>query len=268
MKPILVVLFSLAFTNVALADIKLVVKDSRGTTSTIYSNGQQARVEGGKMPGYAIIDFNSGEILAIDTKRNEAVKMSFADASGTTAGNRVGVSLKDKGGGQKIAGYLTRKYEIIAGGEHCGMVYVSDKLLKNGDVSAVFQSMKALQNMTGGVSSRLSGMLSLCQRANLELGDTMPSSGAPMRVIDASGKLVSEVVSVDTDSKAMDYHVPAGLKVVSADEKIGQATQQMQDMPDMDQLMQQMEAAGEQMTPEMKQQMEQLQNMLQQLQQE
>lgn len=267
MKPILVVLFSLAFANVALADVKLVVKDSRGASSTIYSNGQQARVEGGKMPGYAIIDFNSGEILAIDTTRKEAIKMSLAGSSAASTGSSIGVSLKDKGGGRKIAGYLTRKYEIIAGGESCGMVYTSKKLLENSDVSTVFQSMKALQGMIGGMGSRLSGMLSLCQRASLELGDAMSSSGAPMRVIDASGKLVSEVVSVDTDSKAMNYQVPAGLTVVSMDEKMGQASGQMQDMPDMNQLMQQMQAAGEQMTPEMKQQMEQLQEMLQQLQQ-
>lgn len=265
MSRFLVALFSLAFANLVLADVKLVVKDMRGSASTIYSNGQLARVEGGKTPGYAIIDFESKEVLVIDKERKEAMKMSLA-GSGKAAASRIGVSLKDKGGGRKIAGYLTRKYEIIAAGQSCGMVYASKKLLDDDNVSALFNSMTAMQGMVGGMSSRLSGMLSLCQRANLELSEAMASSGVPMRVVDADGKLVAEIVSVDTDSRAVDYSVPAGLKVVSMDEQMGQAAEQLQNMPEMGQLMQQMEAAGKQMTPEMKQQLEQLQNMMQQLQ--
>ncbi len=268
MNRFLVALFSLAFANVALSDVKLVVKDLRGSASTIYSNGQQARVEGGQMPGYAIIDFDSGELLMIDKERKEAMKVLLAGSSETAAGSRVGVSLKDKGGGRKIAGYLTRKYEINAGGERCGMVYASKKLLDDDNVNALFRSMTAMQGMIGSMSSRLSGMLTLCQRASLELSDAITSSGVPMRVLDADGKVISEVVSVDTDNRAVDYKVPAGLTVVSLDEKMGQATQQMQNMPEMNQLIEQMQGSGEKMTPEVQQQMEQLQKMLQQLQPE
>jgi hypothetical protein len=266
MNRFLLGLLSLAFANAALCDVKLVMEDSRGSSITIYSNGQQARVEGGPVPGYAIIDFDSGELLVIDEERKQATKMSLIGPSANAGG--VGVSLRDKGGGRKIAGYLTRKYEILAGGERCGTVYASKKLLDDRNVSALVDSMQALQNMLGGMSSRLSGMLSVCQRANLELGEAMASSGVPLRQLDADDQLFSEVVSVDTDSLAVNYQVPPGLTVVSMDEKMGQAAQQMQNMPEMGQLMQQMDAAGEQMTPEMKQQMEQLQEMLQQLQSE
>lgn len=268
MNRFLVALFSLAFANAALSDVKLVIKDVRGNSSTIYSNGQKARVEGGQMPGYGIIDFDSGELLMIDKERKQVMKMSLANqANGSTAGG-VGVSLKDKGGGRKIAGYLTRKYEIVADGQYCGTVYASKELLGNDNVNALFNSMTAMQGMVGGMSSRLSGMLSLCQRANLELSSAMASSGVPMRVQDADGKVIAEVVSVDTDSRSVSYQVPSGLTAVNMNELMGQATQQMQNMPNMEQMMQQMEAAGQQMTPEMKQQLEQLQKMMQQMEQQ
>lgn len=267
MNRFLVALFCLAFANVALSDVKLVIKDVRGNSSTIYSNGQQARVEGGQMPGYGIIDFDSGELLVIDQQRKQVMKLSLANSNDASAAGSLGVSLKDKGGGRKIAGYLTRKYQIIAGGQDCGTVYASRKLLDNDDVNALFNSMTAMQGVAGGMSSRLSGRLTLCQRANLELSDAMASSGVPMRVQGADGKVIAEVVSVDTDSPAVSYQVPNGLTAVDMNEVMGQAAQQMQNMPEMEQVMQQMEAAGGQMTPEMKQQLEQLQKMLQQLEQ-
>ncbi len=219
------------------------------------------------MTGYAIIDFSRGDFLVVDPDRKEVVRVSLGGETTVLGGNDVSVSLKDKGGGQKIAGYQTHKYRIIANGEPCGTVYASKKLPRNDSISAMFHAMGALQNQVGGITAGLSGMLSVCQRANLQLGDAMASSGAPMRVIDAGGKVFSEVVSVDTDSKGADYQIPAGMTVVSMDEKMSQATEQLQNMPEMNELMQQMQKSGEEMSPEMQQKMEQLQKMLQQMQQ-
>ena len=267
MKLFPAALISLAFCGPALADVTLVVKDFRGQASTINSNGEKARIETAQMPDYAIVDYSKGEFFVVDTQRKEIVSMSVSGQDAATGDAGLDVSLKDQGGGQKIAGYPTRKFEVIAEGQSCGTVYASRQLLENDSIMAMFDSMRQLQKMVGGMSSRFSGSMPLCQRANLALADTMDSNGAPMKVIDASGKLISEVVSVATDVKvpAGHYEVPENMKVITMEQMMNQATQQMQGMPDMNQLLQ--EAGGE-MTPEMKLQMEQLQKMMEQMQQQ
>lgn len=268
MRIFFVAMFWLALCCQATADVKLVTRDFSGKSSTVYSNGQQSRIESAQMPGYAIVDHGSGEFLVVDESRKEIISLKLAGQA-ATGGSQLSVSLEDRGGGQKIAGYLTRKYQIIANGERCGTVYTSKKLLEISELRGVFESLRGLQNLARGMTGGISGMLPVCQRANFELADAMASSGAPMRVLDAAGKVISEVVSVDPDTPvaAGSYMVPAGMKVVSMDEKMNQAAQQMQNMPDMNELMQQLQKSGGEMTPEMQQQMEQLQNMLQQMQQ-
>lgn len=267
MQTCLVALVSLALCSTALADVTLVVKDFGGQTSTINSDGRKARIETAQMPGYAIVDFGKGELLAVDPQRQEIVRMSLVGEEAATADATLDVNLAKKGDGPKIAGYPTRKFKITANGEKCGTVYASKKLLENSSIKAMFESMRAMQKMVGGMSARFRGSMPVCQRANLALADAMDSSGAPMKVVDAGGRLISEVVSVDTNSKVPGgyYQVPAGMKIVSMEQMMNQATQQMQGMPDMNQLLQE---SGGQMTPEMKQQMEKLQQMMEQLQQQ
>jgi hypothetical protein len=267
MKAFLFGLISLVVCSPVVADVMLVVKDARGQTSKISSNGKQARIESAQTPGYAIVDYSKGELLAVDPQRQEIVRMSLGSEGEGSGEATLDVSLKRKGDGPKIAGYATRKFKVTANGEKCGTVFASKKLLENGGIQAMFESMRAMQKMVGGMSARFSGSMPVCQRANLALADTMDSNGAPMKVVDASGKLVSEVVSVDTSASfpGGHYQVPAGMKIVSMEQMMNQATQQMQGIPDMNQLLQE---SGGQMTPEMKQQMEQLQKMMEQMQQQ
>jgi len=267
MKASLVALVSLALCSPALADVTLVVKDDRGQTSTINSNGKKARIESAQTPGYAIVDYGKGELLAVDPQRQQIIRMSLASDAAATGEATLDVNLKRKGDGPKIAGYPTRKFKITANGESCGTVFASKKLLENRNIKVMFESMRALQKMVGGMTARFSGSMPVCQRANLTLAAAMGSRGAPMKVVDAGGKLISKVVSVDTKSKLPGghYQVPAGMKIVSMEQMMNQATQQMQGMPDMNQLLQE---SGGQMTPEIKQQMEKLQQMMEQMQQQ
>lgn len=270
MRLLFAALLALVVCVPAVADVKLVIRDFSGKSSTIYSNGGSSRIETPQMSGYAIVDHGSGEIMVVDTERNQVTRWGLAGQVAAGGGTQLGVSLKDKGGGRKIAGYLTRKHEIVADGEHCGTVYASRKLLKNSVIRSMFESMRGLQALVSGMTAGISGFMPVCRRATLQLAAAMDAAGAPLRVLDAAGKLISEVVSVDTDSKvaAASYQLPAGMQVVGMNETMNRAVQQLQNMPEMSQLMQQLQAQGGAASPEMKQQMEQLENMPQQLQQQ
>ena len=270
MKRILLTAISLAFFTSLQADVLFTIKGYKGRISTFSSDGKMARIEDKQMPGHVIIDHQSGEFFMVDPKRKEIMRTVIGSGGVTDGSPALDIALKDKGDGQKIAGYPTRMYEMTANGEPCGTVYASRKLLQNKDVRAIFDSMRNMQQFSRSMRGGMSGMMTVCQQANMQLADVIESSGAPMKVIDGSGNLVSEVLAVDTNKTFPGnyYQLPAGMKVVDMSDRMNQATQQtqemMENMPDMDELMKQLQQGGGQMNEEMQQQMEKLQKMFQQ----
>lgn len=268
MRNFLATAFSLLLCSSAMADIQMSVSDGDGRKSTFSSNGQKTRIEGGDMPGYVIIDSTSGELFMVDPNRGQILTTRMAGGAADSAA--VEISLNDKGGGRKIAGYLTQKYELIANGERCGFVYASQELLENPDVQAIFEAMRGLQGLSRMMTGGMGGLLTDCQRAGMQLADVAQSSGVPLRVVDENGKLVSDVRSVDTKRKfgSNHYQLPTGMPIVDMTEQMGQAMNQteqaMEDMPDMDELMKQIQQSGGEMTEEMQQQLQQLMKQMQQ----
>ena len=273
MKCLLLFVGTILTAGSALADVQLQIKDSLSGLSTISSDGNKARIESGKMPGFVIIDFSEGKLSMVNPERQEVINLDMAK-EGSGAAGTVQISLEEKGGGPKIAGYLTKKYDYQVDGMRCGSVYTSSKLLKNNAVRSMFDSMRQLQQQSRKMMGGMTGFLAPCRQAHLELANSLGSSGAPMRMLDADGNLISEVVSVNTDKAVLAdyYQVPGGMKQVSMDEMMNQAQQQVQDvmqnMPDMDEMMEQMNANSGQMTEEMQQQMKKMQDMLKQMQQQ
>lgn len=268
MRHFLVTAFSLLLCSSAIADIQISVSDGDGRNSIFSSNGQKTRMEGGDMQGYVIIDSASGELFMVDPNRGQILTTSMA--GGAANDESVEISLNDKGGGRKIAGYLTQKYELIANGKRCGFIYASQELLQNPDIRAIFDAMRGLQGLTRMMAGGLGNLLTECQRAAMQLADIAQSSGAPLRVVDENGKLVSEVRSVDTERKfaGSHYELPTGMPIVDMTEQMGQATtqteQMMENMPDMDELMKQIQQNGGQITEEMQQQLQQMMKQMQQ----
>ena len=260
-------LMALLLGNTAIADVQFEIRDFSGRTSTVSSNGDRSRIDNAGIPGFAIVDHTSGEFLMVDTARKEVMVTTLGRGGVTVGGEEISVSLDDEGGGQKIAGYETRKFRFIANGERCGTIYGSRKLMNNDRVRAMFDAMRGMQDISRSMTAGLAGVLPLCQRANLHLSGVMDSAGVPMRVLDAGGKMLSEIVSVDIDKSlpADYYQVPAGMSRVDMNAKMNEAAEQMQNMPDMNQMMEQMQQGGAQMTPEMQEQMQQQMNQLQKM---
>ncbi len=248
------VVFSLAalllFANV-FADVQVKVKDGFGDYSTFSSNGRMVRIDGEKMKGFIIVNYASGEFFMVDLNRKEVIRISLDQISAANSVTPIDISFKDNGEGQKISGYLTRKYEMVAAGEHCGSVYTSSELLKNRDIRAIFETMRNMQRFSSRVMGGVSEAIPLCQRAGMQMADVLESSGAPLRTVDKNGSVVSEVVSVDTDKKPVPDHytLPAGMTMVDMSERVNQAAQQsrqmVKDRLDRDALIKKTEAEAE-----------------------
>lgn len=273
MKKIIAVIVSYFLAGSVLADLQIIIGDKDGT-SAFSSDGKKVVIEemqasaGKQRPGRVLMD--SGNLYMIDEERNEIMKTSIGQ-DGVTAGNAgVSVNLKDLGGGPKIANYATRKQELIANGESCGIIYTSRKLLKNKGVRAIIESMRSLQKFSQSMMKGMNNVMSVCDQAEMQLAETIESSGVPMRIIDANGKRVSEVMAVDTNKKfpGDHYKLPTGMEVVDMSQRMKQMEQQTQqmmgDMPDMnlDQLMKELQQSGGQLDKKTIKQLEDLKNSL------
>jgi len=75
----------------------------------------------------------------------------------------------------------------------------------------------------------------------------MPGEDGYM-VIDNGGRIVSEVVRIDTDAElpANAFSIPAGYKVQNTDQMMRDTMQQLQQMPDMQEMMKQMQQMQQQ----------------------
>ena len=275
MKKLLVIMASCFMATSALADLEIIIGDEEGGSSIFSSDGKMVVIEekqmpaGKKMPGHVLVNHLSGEFFMIDTERNEVMKTSVGQGGVTAGAEGVSVNLEDLGGGPKIANYATRKLELMANGESCGVIYGSRDLLKNKGVKAIIESMRSMQQFSRSMMRGMNNVMSVCEQAEMQLADVIESSGVPMRIIDKNGKRVSEVLAVDTNKKfpADHYKLPTGMKVVDMNDKMNQAAQQTQqmmgDMPDMEGLMKKLEQGG-QMDEET---IKKMQDMMKQLQQ-
>lgn len=270
MKAAVFLLLALGVSNAALADVQVNYKDITGATSSMRSNGQKVRIDGGQMPGYLLVDGERGEFFIVDTGRKEIIKVTANEVGGAAEVGALNVSLKPRGGGEKIAGYATGRFDLIANGELCGTLYGSSELMENSDMRRMFEAMQGMHKIARSMTIGMAPQLSACQRASGRMADLADTSGFVMRVIDDKGKQVFEVISVNTNAKvSADYYdLPSGLKVVDMNEKMKtmskQGQQMMKQMPNMEEIMQQMQQSGGEMTPEMQQQLQQMMKQLQQ----
>jgi hypothetical protein len=270
MKTVLYFLLALGASGAACADVQIRYKDITGATGTMSSNGQKVRIDGGRTQGYMLVDSASGDFFMVDNKSKEILKVAADEVRGTVEVGALNVGLKPRGGGEKIAGYKTGRYDLLANGELCGTLYGSSELIQNRDMQRMFAAMQGMHRITRSLVAGMTPMLTACQRATARMADLVDSSGFVMRIIDQQGRQVFDVSSVDTD-KQMDadyYDLPSGMRIVDMNEKMKQVSKQgqqtLQQMPNMEQMMKQIQQSGGEMTPEMQQQLQQMMEQLQQ----
>ena len=275
MKIVLYCLILLGACKLALADVQIRYQDASGSVNSMLSNGSKVRINGGPTPGYLLVDSASDEFFLVDPERKEILRVAPGEIGVMAEAGGLNVSLKPRGGGEKIAGYSTGRFDLIANGTLCGTVYGSTELMKNAELKGMFAAMQGMHKISHSMMAGIGSLLTECQRAHTRLADLTATSGFVLRVMGDEGKQVFEVLSLDTDA-AVDpgeYELPRGMPVVDWSEKLQATPQQIQQMKqqkqmsDMNKMMQQLQQSGGQMTPELQQQMQKMMQQMQDLKQ-
>jgi len=272
MKAILPCLLFFGLCNAAWADVQIQFKNVKGIASTISSNGKKVRINDAQMPGYVLVDSASGEFFMVDPKRKEIIRARPVEIAVDEEDERLSISLMPRGAGDRIAGYSTGRFDLISNGIQCGRVNGSSELVKNEDLRNMFKAMQGMHKMMRSLMAGMAGLLTECERATSRLADLVDTAGFVMRVVDDQGKLLFEVLLVNTNATlaAGYYDLPEGMTVVDMNDKVEQAMHKgqelIQQVPDMNQIMQQIQQNGGQIDDATMQQMQQMMEQMQELQ--
>jgi len=264
------------------ADTQITIKDMRGGISDIVSDGKNARMNEQGESRYSVAKYKSSEFFHVDPDRKEVMSMDMnampesTVAAGTAS--QVVVKLNKKGKGPKVAGYKTKEFELTANEQYCGTIFGSKKLLKKKGVSELFEFLNQMRQQTMKMTGAFRGTIDICEQAMQDVSLSFKKTGAPMRMLDANGNVESEVIKVKTGEKIDPayYDYPADYKVVSVADQMNAASQQSQqmmeqmgqNMPNMEELMKQIQSQGGQMPPELIEQIQKMKDEYQNYQQQ
>lgn len=220
MKYVISVLLALGVSPGAVADVQVKFRDASGATSTMHSNGDRVRINSRQTPGYVLLDGSVGMFYLIDEQRGKIDRIAADEIGGVPPDGGMSVSLRPRGSGGKIAGYRTGRFDLIANGLYCGTVNGSSKLIENRELKRMLEGMQSLHKLTR-MQDAQGGNLSECQHASTQLANLVESSGFVLRYMDDQGKLIFEVLSIDTSAQvaAGYYDLPSGMQVIDLGEQ-------------------------------------------------
>lgn len=252
---------------------------SAGTIVTLQSNtGQPTKVmmEGGKSridtggQDYVLIDYDKKTMFVVVPEKKQIMDMTGdVPSMGGKPAPKLNLSIASQGAGPQIAGYATEKFTLKANGSFCGTVFGSKKAMQTTGIDKLFDSMKSMADKQRAAMGGYASLVDDCTRANMNFASQGDKIGVPMKVLDKNGKTANEIKSIVVNATvpANAFVLPKGYQTVKINDMLKGARQKMSEhqrnMPDMQNMMQQMQQSGR-MTPEALEQMKRYQKMMQQ----
>ena len=163
------------------------------------------------------------------------------------ADSGVKVNISKQGSGPRVAGYKTTRYSYSANSKNCGTLFTSADAMEDAGMSEIFEMMERMSSQAEAMMSSFNQNVDPCARSSSQLTNRLKDIGAPLRVIDAKGTVVSEVMRIDRKAKlpANAFTIPADYQVQNTHKMMQDAQQQIQNMPNMQEMMKQMQQRGQ-----------------------
>ncbi len=192
------------------------VKSPEGQ-SQVWRDGPMSRMDTGD--GYMVVDSVAQTLFIVMPKERRVMDMSdlLRSPGASGAGHAVKVDFKKQGGGPRIAGYPTTRYSFSANGTACGNVAASPQALKDAGLQETLEMMQRMAARADALMSAFNNKADPCQRAGTQLSQHAATLGVPMRITDAGGRLVTEIVRIDKNASLPPnaFAIPAGYQVVN-----------------------------------------------------
>lgn len=197
----------MAFALTAFANTVIESREAGGKTGRISIDGDWVRFDDAKGGGDGYMLMNSKQRRFYVVVPREQTIIEFSSAADSSR-ERPEVDFRDGGSGPKIAGYATRKYELVVDGNSCGQRLYSQQAAKIGDLKALLSVIGGFnpeafmpEDMVQGFRDRTDP----CDMAELRLDEKVRSRlGFPMKRMDTKGNTESEVISITENARLDD----------------------------------------------------------------
>jgi len=194
--------------------------------------------------GYMVIDSAQQTMHMVIPEQRMVMDMSDTLKNAPDAGtDSVKINIDKQGSGPRVAGYKTTRYSYSANGKSCGTLFTSQDAMEDAGMSEVFEMMERMSSQADALMSAFNQSADPCQRSSAKLTRRLKDIGVPLRVLDAKGAVLSEVMSIDRKARlpANAFAIPSDYRVQNTHKMMQDARQQMQNMPDMQKMMEQMQ---------------------------
>lgn len=233
-----------------LADIRIDAIDAQGQPVIFSSNGQSARVDNLRENKYALVDMARQRFMLVNP-RQHAVLLLDNTASEKQA-PAIDIELKALDKGPDIAGFTTRKFQLRAEGKNCAVIYGSQTAAQQPGLKKLFDALQQLQQRISAMMNAMQPVTNVCSLARAQTAQIFSTTGLPLRIENAGGKVQSRITRIESAAPAQDYKLPANFKVTRMQDQIkemerqrNQAMQEIQQqMPDMQKMIEQLQQTG------------------------
>jgi hypothetical protein len=218
-----------------------------GELTKIYQEGPMSRMEMPGNRGYMVIDSAQQTMYMVMPAQRMVMDMSDTLKNSPGADSGVKVNISKQGSGPRVAGYKTTRYSYSANSKNCGTLFTSADAMEDTGISEVFDMMERMSSQAEAMMSAFNQNVDPCARSSSQLTNRLKDIGAPLRVIDVKGTVVSEVMRIDRKAKlpANAFTIPADYQVQNTHKMMQGVQQQMQNMPNMQEMMKQMQQRGQ-----------------------
>lgn len=240
------------------AAVLIKTKDSQHKLSTIYIDGDKARIEMPNNEGYIVMDLATNTMNAVIHKQRTILNMSefLQDSNKQSAPKKyVDTYTKTMGLGPTIVGYETEEHALYANDKYCSSLFVSVEAMRDMGVKRFAHAFSRLEKNMDAKISAMTGMNSdaftdPCDEAERKASLRLREIGFPLKSTDQSKRLISVVTKIDKKARLPKnaFMVPADYTVTDTSKMMNDAMQKMQ--PQMKEMM-------NNMTPEMQRMMQQ-----------
>jgi len=217
---------------------------------TVLIEGDKARMENTqRRGGYTLIYLATKKVFMVDERNKRVIKMGVGEELPPLPPNlpprdksqkmpEVDAKLVKLGAGPEILNYPTAHYQIVANEVVCSDEYFSETARS---VVGLDSFINTLAELAQDRKQRM-GQMSMplmardpCMQAQEKFEEEVTKLGGPMRSVDNKGRVIMEVVSIETDVKVdaekfelpKDYPVMTEKEIVQAMEQ--ESRQQMAD---------------------------------------
>ena len=232
MKKIFIVFFvfiaAASFATVSRAATLIESKDKEGGIQKMWIQGSKMRMDFSHEKGYSLFDAKARKMYVVNPNEKTIMDVSWTLEETKTSGkSKYKIKFTKKGSGPSIAGYATNHFEFFVNDNKCKDEFLSLKALNDIEAHEIFDAMPKQGPMD--LEGMPPGMISPCDAVAASLGEQYKKYGFPLRIIDKTGTVDSEVTRISKNSPPPrgGFDPPSGYTV----RKMGDMNKMMREMP-------------------------------------